>query len=661
MKHLLISTPILYAPILYAPSFYAASFYAASFYTAMLCAAFVSAVTLCPARVSASQPANSFSDTSIPALLEEVFVSASRSPTQVRQIGSSVTIVNREEISLAAYPSLTEVLRAQVGISATNNGGQGKATSLRIRGEEGYRTLVMIDGVQASDPSGTQVGPQIQHLNASDDIERIEILRGPQGFAYGADAGGVVHIFTRELKQGKAAQISAQGGAFGSRQINGFIAAGGAAGNVFISAAHNETEGFNARADDNSGENDGYENRTLHFKAGKQLNKLRLQLVLRDIRADNEFDNCFSQTSSNDCLGEFAQRTARAGLSYQAKRSYHNAGFSQTQVERNNFTAGTQSFFAKGDIQNLDYSGSFQLSQAFTLVTGGDLKTETIESQSSNRPQRDQLGLFSELQMRARENTYLNSGFRYDNNDDFGEHLSLRLSAAHIIPLQANTLKLRGSIGSGFRAPSLSEIAYNNRAEVFGPAAETELEEEKSQGLDVGLDFFAANGSSVELNYFYQKIKQEIFFDLRNFSGYLQGAGDSLSQGIELGLSYPVYSFLEFRGNATYNDTESSSGAQRIRRPEKVANVGFNLSLMDGNLNLRSNFRIVRASVNEIFGEGQVTLDDYEVLDLSANYRLGAAVQIFARVDNLLNENYREITDYNTAGIATYAGIRIEI
>src|SRR5690606_17824284 len=99
-----------------------------------------------------------------------------------------------------------QLLRSQAGISVSNSGGAGKQTALRIRGEEGFRTLVLIDGVEVSDPTAPQVGPLVENLTAGSEIERIEVLRGPQGFIYGADAGGVIQVVTRRAQEGLQGQ-----------------------------------------------------------------------------------------------------------------------------------------------------------------------------------------------------------------------------------------------------------------------------------------------------------------------------------------------------------------------------------------------------------------------------------------------------------------------
>ncbi|WP_185236068.1 TonB-dependent receptor plug domain-containing protein [Teredinibacter franksiae] len=594
-------------------------------------------------------------------LLEEVIITASRNETPVRQIGASVSVINAEEIALANYPAITDLLRSQVGISASNSGGPGKVSSLRIRGEEGYRTLIMIDGVEISDPTGTQIGPQVQHLTNSGDIERIEILRGPQGFAYGADAGGVINIFSRSVSEGVAGQVSAQAGRYGTQDIDGFVAAGSDRYQLFLSASDKKTDGFNARTSDESNESDGYENRTLHGKlaASNAQENLRFQVVFRDVNAESEFDNC-GYPSSNDCVGEFEQTTARASIDYTGDDLELTLGSSNTAVERTNFTDGDSSFATKGKIRKHDIVISSDINDSVTLVAGSDLKGETMDVVDGDDLNRDQMGLFSELQLGFNDSLYFSAGARYDDHDDFGEHVSLRLTSAYIGELADSSYKLRASFGNGFRAPSLSELAYNQSDSAFGLAAETELNEEQSQGFDIGFDYFFSNASSLEFTYFNQSIENEIFFDLVAYSGYLQGDGTSHSSGKELAFNMPLADWVEFKLNGTLNDTETSSQQQRIRRPEKAVNAGFIFTLLDNDLNIRTNYRISKGSVNEIYELGRIELDDYQLLDISANYAILKGLNLFGRVDNVLNEQYEEVTGFNTSGVAAYAGVRYE-
>ena len=158
-------------------------------------------------------------------VLEEVIVTSSRVPMPLRQIGTSVSVITEQEIQQRGFNSLYDILRSQPSVGVSNAGGAGKVTSVRIRGEEGYRTLVLLDGIDISDTSAPQVSPRMDQLLSSG-IQRVEILRGPQGLMYGADAGGVVNISTIAPQEGLTGDLSAEGGRYGSQQFAGNLGGG---------------------------------------------------------------------------------------------------------------------------------------------------------------------------------------------------------------------------------------------------------------------------------------------------------------------------------------------------------------------------------------------------------------------------------------------------
>lgn len=593
--------------------------------------------------------------------LEETTIIASKIPVPIREVGASVTVINQDTIELSGYTSVEELLRTQLSISATNSGGAGTATSVRIRGEEGYRTLVLIDGIETSDPSGTQVGPQIQHLRTASGIGRIEVLRGPQGFIYGADAGGVINILTKESEEAFEAKVGIESGKYNSGNFDAYIAGSNDAVNYFVSGSKQKTDGFNSRSADFSEDADGYENVSLHAKLGVNItDSISFTLVARDVDAQTEFDSCgrfdedFNFLFTNNCDGDFQQSNLKGTFNFENETTSQTASYAYTDVERESFADGTSTFQIDGEIDKYEYLGSYTLSEEFTLVTGADKKTETIVS-SGTESDRDQLGIFSELQSKL-GNFFFSIGARYDDNDDFGEHISARASAAYIVPMGNNELKFRSSVGNGFRAPSLSEIAYNN-TNAFGAAAEIELQEEKSRGYDLGVEFYTAAGASYKLGIFKQDIDNEIFFDLVQFSGYLQADEGGLSRGVELEIEQPASKYLTILFNATYNDTETTGGLQRIRRPEIFGNLGLESHLFDGKLDVLANLRISRNAENEAFGIGRLPLEDYEVVDLSARYTINENLSVFGRVQNLFDDEYEEIGGFNASRRAAYVGV----
>jgi vitamin B12 transporter len=150
--------------------------------------------------------------------IEKLVVVSSRVAMPLREIATSVSIITQEDIEARGYANLTDVLKTQAAISATNSGGVGSTTALRVRGEEGYRTLVRIDGVDISDPTGTQIGPQLAHLQSAN-ISRVEILRGSQGLAYGADAGGVINIYSGSPSEQFSGNISGEFGLYDTQNL----------------------------------------------------------------------------------------------------------------------------------------------------------------------------------------------------------------------------------------------------------------------------------------------------------------------------------------------------------------------------------------------------------------------------------------------------------
>lgn len=590
-------------------------------------------------------------------LYEEIVVTSSRIEQPLRQIATSMSVINRDELNLKGYASLADVLRTEAAIGVTNSGGTGKATSLRIRGEEGYRTLVMIDGVDMADPTGTQIGPQIQNLMNTYDIERIEVLRGPQGFMYGADAGGVVNIITRSGGDSLSGGFSAEAGGEGTFNLGGNIAGGNEVLDFSLSVSDNSTDGFNSRTSDAVlQDKDGADNTTIHAKGGWNINEdLRATLVYRDIDADSLFDNCFgSAGSSNVCLGTSEHDVAKFGLEYSKDSLSHSLSYAMTDVKRENFTDGATSFATEGEMREVEYVGSYSLVEGQKIVFGADYEEEEITTPGSET-ERDQLGLFAEYQYSLNDALFLTGGLRNDDNSDFGTHTSYRFSAAYLQDfINGNSLKYRATYGTGFRAPSLSELAYN--AGAFGNGVE--LKEEQSKGYDIGLDYLMSNGTFVQITYFDQRIDDEIFFDLDAFSGYLQESGEITSKGVEASIEYSISSALSVTANYTFNDTDSATNFTRSRRPESLANLGINFNTLDDRLSLLANVRIARDAYNSVFGGGLVELDDYEVIDLSAVYRFEQGYEVFGRIQNLMDEDYEEITGFNTQDRTAYAGVR---
>jgi vitamin B12 transporter len=619
-----------------------------------------SALLLLVAAASASAALSGAAQQAAP---EEIVVTSSIIAQPRREIGTAVSVIESGEIELRGYADMADVLRTQAGIGVSNSGGAGKSTAVFIRGEDSYRTLLMIDGVKALDPSATQVAPSFDSLLSTSDLQRIEVLRGPQGFIYGADAGGVVNVFTKRGADDLGGQVALEYGDFATRKVDAALFGGADKGDYFVSAVDLATDGFNAQTSDTVlRDDDGADNTTLHMKLGWNLTEdLRLQLVARDIDAEAQFDGCFGTApffaSSNDCISTTDQQTYKLSADHSTDRFFNSFGFSEVDIARDSSTAGVSTFATEGSLARVEYTGSYRPSDELGLVYGIDLQEEELTDFVGPRS-RDQNGYYFEYQGGFGDALFLSLGARYDDNDDFGSHTSSRLSAAYVQALGADrSLKYRASAGTGFRAPSLFEMSLNRNA-VSPPAAGVVLQEETSRGYDVGVEYNGTNGVHLELTYFDQEIEDAIEFDLVFFSGYVQSTGVSTSKGVELGANVPFGERWELLANWTSNDAEDAAGQPRLRRPKNLGNFGVLYRAASERLALLANYRLTRDTIDTTF-LGRAPLPDYEVLDLSVTFDASALLQIYGRVQNATDETYQEVVGYNTAGRSIYGGVRL--
>ena len=586
--------------------------------------------------------------------LEEIVVVANRIGVPSRQVASSVSSLTEEEILEYGNLSIKDILRQTPGVASTANGGMGATSSVRIRGEEGFRTLVLFDGLRLSDPSATQVATPVEHI-LSDGIGRVEILRGPQGLNFGADAGGVIAISSKKDEEGLNANLSAQSGRYGTNQGNLSLIGSNKKADFSIFANQVETDGYNAQtADSLLKDSDGYENDTIHARVGAKLtDEIQLQAVHRNVKGDSEYDGCFLQTTIHDCQSSYRLKASRLSLDYNSETATHSLAYNKTDTDRDYFSAETLAFDSVGEINRLEYLGSLTGFNNFTLIFGVDLEEEV-----NGQLERDNQGYYVEYLSDFSNNFLITAGVRRDDNDDFGSHTSHRISSAYLFDWQNSSVRLKASYGSGFRAPSLYEVDYNAGPYSFPPASDVSLTEETSSGFEYGIEFLRNSGSRAELTFFDQKIDDAIYFDLSGYSGYLQERGTSQSSGVEFNTSIILSDSIGFQANYTYNDTERPNGLQRLRRPEQLSNFGINYENDSGKLRVNTFYRISKNSVDERFGT-LVDLEDFEVLDVSIAYAITPQIEVFARIENVLDEKYQEISGYLTPRRGSYAGFRI--
>jgi vitamin B12 transporter len=193
---------------------------------------------------------------------------------------------------------------------------------------------------------------------------------------------------------------------------------------------------------------------------------------------------------------------------------------------------------------------------------------------------------------------------------------------------------------------------------VLPAALATSLKEEVSKGYDLGIEYDAAGGVHFEVTYFDQDIGDAIVytFDANTFDdGYLQSLGTSNSKGIELGVDAPLGKRWALIANWTNNDTETAEGQPRVSRPKNLGNFGLQYMSESDAFRFVANYRLSKDAIDF----SGTPLDDYAVLDLSVAYAFNETFELYGRVENATDEDYQEVSGYNTAGRSVYGGVRL--
>jgi len=594
--------------------------------------------------------------------LEPTVVTANRATTAAADVGAAVTVLDQRDIERRQSPFLAELLREVPGVSVNQTGAPGGFTSLRMRGANGFNTLVLIDGVEVSDPSGTQTSFDFAHLLASE-VDRVEVLRGSQSTLYGGDAvGGVVNIITKRGQGPVRQQAQAEAGSFKTARL-GYGASGGFNGGGFAFRFDRlVSSGFSA-ADQRDGnvENDPVRNTTVHGNVDLDLaDNLGLSASLRAVDATFEFDGfpppAFT-LRDDDLVSEVTQRSGRlaATLSLLGGRLVNQLGLGHSINTRDNFRAGRPNFFADGRRLKLDYQGIYTHDASNRLVFGAEGEREGLETNTQSKTEIGIAALYAQYELKPWSPLTLTLGGRLDSHETFGEFDTYRATAAYRTPLAG--LRLRTSYGTGFRAPSLFEL-------FAAPFGNVDLQPETSRSWDAGFDYRLA-GDRLELSvaYFDLRIEDRIAFVFGPGPNYFQVPGRTDTGGIEASARWQALASLALHAAYTYTDTKDTfDGARLPRVPRHVVNALAQQAFLAERASLALHARYVAGNADLDFARFPaplVPLKDYLLLGLALSYKLTEGVEARARAENLLNRDYQEVLGYGTAGRAAYLGLAL--
>lgn len=584
--------------------------------------------------------------------LDEITVTANRTETDAERTGSTVEIVEEAQIESAPVATVAEVLAFQPGVSVSASGGLGQASQLRVRGLAGAYLAVRVDGIDVSDPSGTQTYFDFGQLTTGA-VSKLELLKGSQSALYGSEAiTGVLDITShRPTEDGVTHEVSAEAGSYGTYRQGYNLAIRDGGTELAFSINHVISDGFSA-ADENdgNGEEDGYEATRLSFYGAHQLTdavRIGIAGFLQDTTYDYDEGAGEDGDGSPDDVTTADSNGVRLFAEIQGDVIEHELSVSRYEIDRdltgsNNW--GAFAFDYLGTREELAYKGVAQITPELELVFGADRTEETIESNGVEED-RTTTGVYAQALWAPRSDLDLSLSLRHDDTSDFGAATTGRLAAAW---RPADDLILRAAYGTGFRAPSLYEL--------YGDYVGNEdLDAERSESFELGIEKRFANDGFVRATAFRTEIDDLIIYDTSVYA-YNQVEGRTTIEGLELSGGVAITPTLELLANYTYTETEDRDGDRLARVPRHDLTLG-----LDAALNDRVNGRVTvthNADVVDAVSGGLEPLDDWTRVDAQITYDITDSAEAYLRVENLFDEEYQTITGYGTSDRAVYVGVR---
>jgi len=613
-------------------------------------------------------------------MLEKVVVTATRVETPIEEIASSMTVISSKEIERKKKATVSEVLKGIEGLDVVQTSGVGRDTSIFIRGANSEHTLVMIDGVEVNDPISPGRSYDFAHLTV-DNIERIEVIRGPQSTLYGSDAiGGVINIITKKGEGRPKFFASAEGGTFMTFRESTGVSGGNRWINYSLGLSRFDTNGISAaNKKDGNYERDGYKNSSLSARLGfAPQENLDVDFIFHYIDAKTDLDNSGGAGGDDPNYVQKSKQLlfkTQVGLSLFDHRWTQKLAFATTDNDRDvkNKKDDQHPFDSEqghydGQLIKLDWQHNLQLHKTNDLTFGLEYEEEEGKSRyywesqwgpgESLFPKKtvNTKGCYIQDQIKLWDRLFATLGVRIDDHSRFGTETTYRIAPAYLI--KETGTKMKGTFGTGFKAPTLYQLYAP--ATLWGPIGNKDLKPEKSKGWDFGVEQnFLKNRVILGATYFRNDFKDLIQYEMGQ--GYINIA-KAKTEGIELFSSVKPVDDLTVRVNYTYTDTEDkTTGETLIRRPKNKIGLDLNYHFLKrGNVNLGVIYAGERDDKDfSISPPRRVKLDQYTLVNLAASYDISKNFQLFGRVENLLDKDYEEVKGYGTPGLSIFGGIKL--
>ncbi len=586
--------------------------------------------------------------------LEEIIVTATKVDESIREITSDVTVIKSDEIKKMNVQFVTDVLRKIPELNLIQNGGVGKVATVLLRGGSSSSTLVMIDGIKVN--STTTGSFDFSGINV-DDIDRIEIVKGTQSTIYGSEAmAGVVNIITKKGEGKPKIDISVESGSFGTYKPSVTASGGDRKLSYRVTGSYFSTDGISAAKQGT--ERDGYKNTSLSGKFGlRPSEKFELEFTGKYYYDRSELDdfNFFAGQAVDNlnsvqhghhyvfsgkgklCLSNMWEQILTVSTALDSLK------FRDPEIAFNNADISTS-------IDTIDWQHNLYISDLYILTAGAEYRKEKGENKGQFDKTIENKALYLNNKLKLlKEDLVFNAGLRFDNRETFGSKTTYRVGAVYNI--KPAELRIKGSYGTGFRSPNFNELFWPADP-IWGGGGNPNLKPEKTNSWEAGIEKdFLNEKVMLSATYFDQKYDDLI-------SGWPPvNIAKAEVKGIEVDATLKVTDNINIKAGYTYLDTEDKATGQSLPlRPNDKLNLSAEFSTKD--MSVIANYTFVSERYDSSVRRN---LSSYSLVNLSSSYKMTKGLTIFARIDNLFDEDYEEAGSYGTPGLSIFGGIKISL
>ena len=573
--------------------------------------------------------------------IEPVFVTAARSPQPLAELIADVTTIGPEEIARAGAQSLAELLARVPGVEIAMNGGPGSTSSVFLRGANRGHTLVLLDGLRIGSSSDGATAFEAIPL---EQIDHIEILRGPASSLYGADAiGGVIQIFTRRSDGMLAANASAGYGTYRTGVASGGVSDGSGPWRFALQAGVRKSEGFNAIGNpanfsynpDRDGYRDESGSGSVSFRFADDQ---ELSAQFFRSRANAQFDGGLGfddrtittltsySVASRNRLASFWTSRLEAGEG--DDDSVSESGFGRSRFKTRQHQYGWQNDFAipHGNLSlALERREERIGTDAGFAVTARNTNSVTGVWQWQDGPQA------------------LQANLRRDESSQFGGKTTGALAYGYRI---GDGWRASASYGTAFKAPTFNDLYYPGFS---NPG----LQPETAHNLEAALRY-ARSDFSVGIVAYHNRVRDLIVFECGAAACAPQNIENATLKGVTIEF-LGTWGGLSVRASADLqNPEDDATGNLLPRRARRHGSIAIAQSWQG----LRLGAEVVASSERFDDPANTIRMGGYALVNLTADYALPGGWTLFVRLDNALDKHYELVADYNTAGANVFAGVR---